>query len=69
MEVTAERDDLLLRLYDHAVFEEGLEHKLKEKDNILPANMAFVKHLKNNISLSETGKKLEEQINKRWRTT
>lgn len=52
IEVTADRDDLVLRLKDYRVSKENFERKLLKQDIILKEMAASVKHLERNLEFA-----------------
>lgn len=64
MDVTAEKDDLLLRLSSYLVSLENLERRRSEQDISLKATTAKVKQLKKKLSLLKIQKRLLEKTDK-----
>lgn len=58
MQRTAEKDDLLLLLYDYKVAKRHLKSRVSEKLAIVKVMMVYVEQLYKNVSLLEEGKRL-----------
>lgn len=65
LEVTAERDDLLLRSNDYKVSKVNSKQKLSEQNDILKAMTASLKQLEKKLSSVMEEKRLLEKTNKR----
>lgn len=63
LEITAERDDILLRLNDHSVSNEALERKMSKQDAIFTAKTAPIKQLEKKLSLLKYENRLLEETN------
>lgn len=61
--LTAERDELFVRLKKYKVFKKNLEEKVSEQDVIVKAMTRSVKHLKRKVSSSQDQNNLLRKIN------